>query len=48
MFWNALARKNKVGSTAEEDIDVVVAIHNNMNENTWKQVLAWEALHPVK
>ena len=23
----------------------VVAIHNNMNETTWQQVLAWEDLH---
>lgn len=45
MFWNALVRKNKKGDTQEEDMDVVVAIHNNMNENTWREVLAWEAIH---
>lgn len=25
----------------------VIAVHNNMNENTWSQVMAWEELHPV-
>jgi hypothetical protein len=29
----------------QEDMDVVVAIHNNMNENTWRAVLEWESLH---
>jgi cytochrome c heme-lyase len=44
MFWNALVRKNKEEGAREEDIDSVVAVHNNMNENTWKQVMAWENL----
>ena len=47
MFWNALVRKNKSDGANEVDIDTVVAIHNNMNENTWKKVLSWEALHPA-
>jgi cytochrome c heme-lyase len=38
MFWNALVRKQKVDGASEEDMETVVAIHNNMNENTWKQV----------
>ena len=46
MFWNALVRKNKTEGANEQDMDTVVAVHNNMNENTWRQVLAWEALHP--
>ncbi len=44
-FWNALARKNKLEGVTEKHVDTVVAIHNNMNENTWKQVLEWEKLH---
>ncbi|CAM9287781.1 unnamed protein product [Chrysoparadoxa australica] len=44
MFWNAITRKGKVEDTQEEDMNVVVAIHNNMNENTWKQILHWESL----
>ena len=43
MFYNALARKGKLGDTREEEIDSVVALHNNMNEKTWKTVLEWEA-----
>ncbi len=30
---------------SEVDMNTVVSIHNNMNENTWKQILAWENLH---
>ena len=47
MFWNALVRKDKTEGASEVDIDAVIAVHNNMNENTWKQVLTWEELHPV-
>ena len=42
MFYNSLARKNKLGDTEESDIDSVVAIHNNMNEKTWAKVMEWE------
>jgi cytochrome c heme-lyase len=44
MFYNSLARKNKLGETTEEDIVPVVALHNNMNEKTWAKVLEWEAV----
>jgi cytochrome c heme-lyase len=40
-----LVRKNKSEGANERDMDAVVAVHNNMNENTWRQVLAWEKLH---
>lgn len=42
MFYNSLARKNKLGDTEESDIASVVAIHNNMNEKTWAKVMEWE------
>lgn len=43
MFYNALARKGKLDpETKEEDMASVVAIHNCMNEGTWKCVLQWE------
>uniref|UniRef100_A0A7S3QEP1 Holocytochrome c-type synthase n=1 Tax=Chaetoceros debilis TaxID=122233 RepID=A0A7S3QEP1_9STRA len=42
MFYNSLARKNKLGDTEESDIESVVAIHNNMNEKTWSKVVEWE------
>jgi hypothetical protein len=29
----------------EDEMEVVIAIHNNMNENTWANVLEWEYLH---
>jgi cytochrome c heme-lyase len=44
MFWNALVRKNKTEGASEADIESVVAVHNNMNETTWKQVMIWESL----
>ena len=43
----ALASEEALEGAEPEDMDLVVAIHNNMNEKTWKQVNAWEALHKV-
>ena len=43
MFYNALARKGKLADTDEKEIESVVALHNNMNEKTWRKVLEWEA-----
>jgi len=45
MFWNALVRKGKTEGASEEDMENVIAVHNSMNETTWAQVMAWEALH---
>lgn len=45
MFWNSLVRKGKADGVAENDIDMVVAIHNEMNERTWGQLLQWESSH---
>lgn len=45
MFYNAIVRKGKKGATREEDMEMVVSIHNNMNERTWNKVMAWEAFH---
>mmetsp|Transcript_3184 Transcript_3184/g.3590 ORF Transcript_3184/g.3590 Transcript_3184/m.3590 type:complete len:350 (-) Transcript_3184:714-1763(-) len=44
MFYNALVRKGKAQDVREEDMDVIVAVHNNMNELAWHDVLRWEAL----
>lgn len=47
MFYNALARKGKLGDTDEQEVESVVALHNNMNEKTWRKVLEWEqVLYP--
>ncbi len=40
-------RKEKTEGVSERDVETVIAIHNNMNETTWKQVLQWENLHKV-
>lgn len=44
MFYNALARKGKLQETSENDMDSVVALHNNMNEKTWRKVIEWETV----
>lgn len=41
---DALTRKGKAEGTKEDDMDIVVSIHNNMNELTWKKVLEWEKI----
>eukprot|EP00937_MAST-01D_sp_MAST-1D-sp2_P007857 g7857.t1 len=47
MFYNALRRKGKGEDAEEAQMDMVVAIHNNMNERAWRRVAEWEnALHP--
>ncbi len=46
MFYNALARKGKLSEENEEEemMETVVALHNDMNEKSWKKVLQWEAV----
>ncbi|EJD07333.1 cytochrome c and c1 heme-lyase [Fomitiporia mediterranea MF3/22] len=39
-FHNALLRKGM--ETAEEDVDMMVQIHNFLNERAWDEVLRWE------
>lgn len=39
-FYNALMRKGK--DTPEESIDVMVQIHNFLNERAWDEVRRWE------
>lgn len=43
-YRNALTRKGKAEDTGEDDMHVVVSIHNNMNERTWKKILEWEKI----
>lgn len=42
MFYNALRRKGKADGMHETDVDIVVHVHNNMNERTWNEVMEWE------
>lgn len=45
MFYNAMQRKGHAPQV--QDMDVIVAIHNIVNEQTWQAVLKWERrLHP--
>jgi len=44
MFYNAMKRKGF--EPREEDMKVVVAIHNTVNERTWHHIMQWESLHP--
>jgi len=39
-FYNALVRKGM--EAPEEDIDIMVHIHNFLNEEAWEEVLRWE------
>ena len=45
MFYNSLVRKNKADGVEVKDVNMVVAIHNEMNERTWKLLTEWESLH---
>jgi len=40
-FYNALMRKG--WDTPEEHIEAMLAIHNNLNEEAWGEVLKWES-----
>jgi cytochrome c heme-lyase len=42
-FYNALKRKGF--ETDEEDIPMIVHIHNEMNEQCWQEILRWERQH---
>lgn len=47
IFFNALKRKDKADDVTEDDMSAVVAVHNSMNEQTWRKLLVWEkSLHP--
>eukprot|EP00842_Homolaphlyctis_polyrhiza_P001615 jgi/Hompol1/2454/HPOL_005576-RA len=43
MFFNAMRRKN--WNASEEDMRVIVPIHNAVNEQSWRKILEWEAIH---
>lgn len=48
MFWNAMLRKGwkwKDDDLSPQDMDSIIKIHNSNNEEAWREVLKWEALH---
>jgi cytochrome c heme-lyase len=42
-FYNALKRKG--WETPEEEIEIMVDIHNHLNEQAWGEILLWEKMH---
>lgn len=47
MFYNAMRRKGHTGAQTA-DMDVIVTIHNMVNEQTWQSILRWERYyHPA-
>lgn len=48
MFWNAMLRKGwrwKNEDVSQKDMGDIIRIHNANNEQAWREVLKWEALH---
>lgn len=48
MFWNAMLRKGwrwEESALEPKDMDDIIKIHNSNNEQAWREVLKWEALH---
>ena len=43
-FYNALVRKG--WETPEESVEMMVFIHNFLNERAWQEVLQWEKKYP--
>jgi cytochrome c heme-lyase len=45
MFYNSLVRKKKADNVDASEMNIVVSIHNEMNERTWALLREWEAAH---
>ncbi|XP_037678022.1 cytochrome c-type heme lyase isoform X2 [Choloepus didactylus] len=48
MFWNAMLKKGwkwKEEDISQKDMYNIIRIHNQNNEQAWKEILKWEALH---
>ncbi|KAJ3297211.1 hypothetical protein HK104_000728 [Borealophlyctis nickersoniae] len=43
MFFNAMRRKS--WKPEEKDMEVVVPIHNAVNEQCWRKILEWEGMY---
>ncbi|XP_019357196.1 PREDICTED: cytochrome c-type heme lyase [Gavialis gangeticus] len=51
MFWNAMLKKGwrwKKDDISPEDMSNIIKIHNQNNEQAWKEILKWEALHVME
>lgn len=38
----------KEGDIQKDDMDAIIRIHNTNNEEAWREVLKWEALHATE
>ena len=47
MFYNALKKKG-YDNVSKESMDVIVPIHNMVNEQCWQEILRWERLRSSK
>lgn len=48
MFWNAMLRKGwrwREQDISRKDMSSIIKIHNQNNEQAWREILRWEALH---
>ncbi|KFD57379.1 hypothetical protein M514_01890 [Trichuris suis] len=51
MFWNAMLRKGwrwKQSDITQQDMRHIIRIHNSNNEQAWREILRWEALHATE
>jgi len=51
MFWNAMLRKGwrwKESDIGPDEMQAIIRIHNVNNEDAWREVLKWEALHATE
>jgi cytochrome c heme-lyase len=51
MFWNAMLRKGwkwKEEDISDKDMNAIISIHNVNNEQAWREVLKWEAMHATE
>ncbi|XP_073886228.1 holocytochrome c-type synthase isoform X2 [Macaca fascicularis] len=51
MFWNAMLKKGwkwKDEDISQKDMYNIIRIHNQNNEQAWKEILKWEALHAAE
>ncbi|KAM5184613.1 holocytochrome c-type synthase-like [Callospermophilus lateralis] len=51
MFWNAMLRKGwkwRDADISQKNMYNIIKIHNQNNEQAWKEILIWEALHAAE
>lgn len=46
-MFNAMLRKGKLTSDAEDSVESMVDVHNFLNEEAWQEILEWEKPHII-